>query len=83
VREYSLINKSIDVDLTTYEDIIKNVVAEVVPDAEVIVSSDKYTVNYELTRSQVVEIGRALARTKLGEFSAVKYVLFKGKEINR
>jgi hypothetical protein len=56
-----LINKSIDVGFTTYEDIIKNVVAEIVPDAEVIVSSDKYTVNYELTRSQVVEIGRALA----------------------
>lgn len=83
MREYRLINKDITVDLTNYEDIIKKTVTEVVPDAEVTVLPDKYIINAKLTHRETVTIGRALAKSVLGEFCAVKYVLFRGKKINK
>ena len=81
MREYKLINKNVEVDLTEYKDIIKSTIAKVVPDAEVTVLPDRYIIYTDISNSNAVSIGRALARTKLGDFCAVKYVLFRGKKI--
>lgn len=83
MREYKLINKDIDADLTNYADIIKKTIATIVPDAAVTVLPDKYIIDSELSQKDTVKIGRALARTVLGQFCAAKYVLFKGKKINK
>lgn len=83
LREYRLVNKAIEVDLTDYEDIIKKTIATIVPDAAVTVLPDKYIIDSELSQKDTVKIGRALARTVLGQFCAAKYVLFKGKKINK
>lgn len=83
MREYKLINKNVEVNLADYEDIIKDTIVKIVPDAEVTVLSDKYIIDSELSQKDTVKIGRALARTVLGQFCAAKYVLFKGKKINK
>lgn len=82
MKEYKLINKNVEVNLADYENIIKNAIVKIVPDAEVTVLPDRYIIHTEISQSNAVSIGRALARTELGNFCDVKYVLFKGKKIN-
>ena len=82
MREYKLINKNVEVNLADYEDIIKDTIVKIVPDAEVSVLSDRYIIHTEISQSNAVSIGRALARTELGNFCDVKYVLFKGRKID-
>ena len=80
-REYKLINKSADVDLTKYTSLITNIIHKHAPKTEVIVESDKYTVFPKLSQTQAVTIGKELARTELGNFFHLKPVLFKSTKV--
>ena len=81
MREYRLINKFFDIDLTDYEKLIINTVQQFAPEADVTVYPDRYEVDCQLSQRQTVMIGRALAKTELGRFCAMKPVLFKGKKV--
>lgn len=84
MREYRFTNSFArdTVDLTEYEEIIKEAVAEVNPKAIVNVFQDKYTID-SISRPESVMVGRLLSKTALAEYCIKVEIsrLFCGHEI--
>lgn len=61
MREYRLADTDhrLTVNLTEYEDVIKDIVKKEDPTVKVRVYEDKYVLNKELMRGQVIRIGKA------------------------
>lgn len=79
-RSYSLINKTVDVNLTNYTDLITDIINKHAPEVNVTVLQNQYLVSPRLTQSQAIRIGREIAKTELGQFCYLKPVLFKSKD---
>ena len=84
MRIYRLANfqKRKEIDLRDYEDLIISIITKVLPDADVVVGIEEYTIMSDITKGQAIKIGRALAHSKLGDFCISRPILFVGEEIN-
>ncbi len=71
-----------EIDLRDYEEIIVAIVTSVVPHADVVVGKSEYTIMTDITKGEVIKIGRALAHSELGQFCISRPILFVGEEIN-
>ena len=83
MREYSLQDSEYrkTVDLRDYETIIVESVHEVSAAAIVNVYKDRYTITPDLTKGQLIKIGRLIANTTLGQYCLIRPILFKGEVI--
>lgn len=70
-----------DVDLTKYEDLIVEKIHEVVPSAKVVVQKDGYILDEDVTRGEVIKIGRNIAASDLWSYRYPRDLLFVGKKI--
>ena len=70
MREYSLQDPEYrkTVDLRNYKTIIEDSVHQVSSDAIVTVFKDRYTITPDLTKGQLIKIGRLIAHTNLGQY---------------
>ena len=80
MREYSLQDPEYrkTVDLRNYKTIIEDSVHQVSSDAIVTVFKDRYTITPDLTKGQLIKIGRLIAHTNLGQYCMIRPILFKG-----
>ena len=69
------------VDLRDYKKLIVKLIHKEVPDADVIVEKSQYFVTPDLTRGQAIRIGRAIASSKIGEYTMFRPSLFVGKKV--
>lgn len=78
-RTYKLANKDYKntIDLTKYQNTIKNSIHNIMPDALVIVDEHSYTISPVPTRAESTKIGRLLAKTSIGKYSKHTYSLFR------
>lgn len=84
MRKYSLANPAFrDVDLRDYTDVIISKVHEIVPSATVIVERDGYILDDNITRGQVIKIGRNVAKSQLWKYRLPRDLLFVGKTISK
>lgn len=84
MREYYLQDPEYrkTVDLTNYSKLIEDAVHEVSPTTKVNVYSDHYTISPDLSKGDIIKIGRNLAQmSKLGQYCIIRSLLFKGEEI--
>lgn len=83
MREYSLQDPEYrkTVDLRNYKTIIEDSVHQVSSDAIVTVFKDRYTITPDLTKGQLIKIGRLIAHTNLGQYCMIRPILFKGEVI--
>ena len=70
-----------ETDLQDYAELIEKIVTSIVPGAVVIVSESDYTILSDITKGQMIKIGRALAHSELGQFCISRPILFVGEEI--
>lgn len=70
-----------ETDLLDYAELIEKIVTSVVPGAVVIVSESDYTILSDISKGQMIKIGRALAHSELGKFCISRPILFVGEEI--
>ena len=70
------------VDLRQYRDTIISSVKSVIPDAEVKVRKEYYTVDH-ITRGQAVAVGRVIARSDLWRYHMDAPKLFIGTKIEK
>ena len=84
MREYSLQDPEYrkTVDLRNYKTIIEDSAHQVASDAIVTVFKDRYTITPDLTKGQLIKIGRLIAHTNLGQYCMIRPILFKGEVIN-
>ena len=84
MRIYRLANvqKRKEIDLRDYEDLIISIITKVIPDADVVVGIEEYTIMSDITKGQAIKIGRALAHSKLGVFCISRPILFVGEQLN-
>lgn len=82
MRKYIFANPLFrDVDLTKYEDLIIEKIHEVVPDAKVIVEKNGYILEENVSRGDVIKIGRNIAASDLWAYRLPRDLLFVGKKI--
>ena len=83
MREYSLQDPEYrkTVDLRNYKTIIEDSIHQVAPDAVVTVYKDRYTITPDLSKGQLIKIGRLIAQTTLGQYCMIRPILFKGEVI--
>ena len=83
MREYSLQDPEYrkTVDLRNYKTIIEDSIHQVAPDAIVTVYKDRYTITPDLSKGQLIKIGRLIAQTTLGQYCMIRPILFKGEVI--
>ena len=84
MREYSLQDPEYrkTVDLRNYKTIIEDSIHQVAPAAVVTVYKDRYTITPDLSKGQLIMIGRLIAHTKLGQYCMIRPILFKGEVID-
>lgn len=72
-----------NVNLLDYESLIQQIIHSVVPDVTVIVRSDYYIIENDISKGDAIRIGRLLAKSDcLGKFSTQRPVLFIGTELS-
>jgi hypothetical protein len=83
MRAYQLADVSLreSVNLTVYEDVIKEIIHQVIPSAEVIVQPDRYLIKNEISKGDAIRIGRNIAHSELGRFCLQRAILFIGHDI--
>lgn len=84
MREYYLQDTEYrrTVDLTNYKKLIEDAVHDVSPTTKVEVFTDHYTISPDLSKGDVIKIGRNLAQTdKLGQYCIIRSLLFKGEQV--
>lgn len=82
MREYKLASSDNrqNVDLTEYEDLIKDVIHSEAPNITVTVFPDRYVLNNPISKGQAIRIGRRLAKSSLGQYCVLRPILFIGQE---
>ena len=83
MREYTLHDPEYrkTVDLRDFKKIIEDSVFEVAPNAIVEVYKDRYTIIPDLSKGELIKIGRLIAHTNLGQDCMIRPILFKGEVI--
>ena len=84
MRIYRLANadKRKTIDLRNYSETIESIVTSIVPNATVIVNESEYIILTEISKGQVIKIGRGLAQSELGDFCMSRPILFIGEKSN-
>ena len=84
MREYYLqdVEYRKTVDLTQYTNLITNSIHKISPKVTVNVYKDKYTIDPDPPKGELIKIGRSLAGTQqLGQFCIIRPLLFKGEKV--
>lgn len=71
-----------NVILSKYEKVIKDVIREIQPKAKVEVTDEAYYLSDNVSRGDIIKIGRALASSELGRYAINRPVLFIGENAN-
>lgn len=70
------------IDLTDYKKLIEDTVHEISPSTNVEVFKDHYTISPDMSKGEVIKIGRKLAQSNnLGQYCIIRALLFKGEDV--
>lgn len=70
------------IDLTHYRELIEATVHEISPSTNVEVFKDHYTISPDISKGEVIKIGRKVAQSNnLGQYCIIRALLFKGENV--
>ncbi len=83
MRVYSLANPAYrnTVNLRDFEKDIRKAVKNTNPDLDVVVDEHSYAIPDTVTTGEVIKIGRAIAKSPLGQYCLERPVLFVGARV--
>lgn len=81
MKEYRLADSGFrkEIDLRRFEKEIKKAVHKHCPNAKVVVKSDHYEIDIDITKGDAIRIGRQLAAGVLGKYCLQRATLFIGQ----
>lgn len=80
MKEYRLADTGFrkEIDLRKFEKEIKKAVHKYCPTAKVVIRSDHYDIDTDISKGDAIRIGRQLASGKLGKYCLQRATLFVG-----
>ena len=83
MREYKLADSAYrkNVNLKKYKNEILDIVNKIAPHAEVEVKRDRYIIKNRISKGQAIQIGREIAKSRLGIYSMKRPILFRGEDV--
>ena len=84
MREYTLQDPEYrqTTDLRDYKKIIEESVEAIVPGTAVTVLQDRYIIPSDISKGDLIKIGRLIAKSELGQYCVIRPILFKGENID-